>query len=91
LFVVNTLHVMGPWAYVDARPERPNGQPVDWRQTRFREAYDHGAFSGLVLALLLRRQDGSWIAVGTFIGPTDVAWYDWVDTYKLPEAFFKGN
>jgi hypothetical protein len=88
-FVITVMHVMGGWAYVDAKPQRPDGGPINWRATRHREAYDADAFSGLVLALL-RRQDGRWTVVDTFIGPTDVAWYEWVKKYKLPEAFFQG-
>ncbi len=87
-FVITVMHVMGNWAYVDAKPQRPDGAPINWRATRHREAYDADMFSGLVLALL-RRQDGRWTVVDTFIGPTDVAWYEWVQKYKLPEAFFQ--
>ena len=88
-FVVSAINVMGAWAYVDAKPERPDGRPIDWRATKFREAYEADMFSGLVLALL-RREGGQWKVVGTFIGPTDVAWYEWVEKYKLPEELFKG-
>jgi len=87
-FVISVINVMGAWAYVEAKPERPDGQPINWRATKFREAYDADMFSGLVLALL-RRGEGRWKLIGTFIGPTDVAWYEWVDKYKLPEALFK--
>jgi hypothetical protein len=90
-FVITALNVMGPWAYVDAKPQRPDGRPINWRATKFRQAYEADMFSGLVLALLLQRLDGSWIVVGTFIGPTDVAWYEWVDKYKLPEALFRNR
>ena len=89
-FVITAINVMGPWAYVDAKPQRPDGRPINWRATKYRRDYEADVFSGLVLALLLQKQDGSWIVVGTFIGPTDVAWYEWVDKYKLPEALFKG-
>jgi hypothetical protein len=88
-FVITVMHVMDGWAYVDAKPQRPGGGAINWRATRHRQAYEADAFSGLVLALL-RRQDGRWTVVDTFIGPTDVAWYEWVKKYKLPETFFQG-
>jgi len=88
-FVISAINVMGQWAYVDAKPQRPDGRPINWRATKYREAFDADMFSGLVLALL-RRDGARWKVVGTFIGPTDVAWYEWVEKYKLPEALFKG-
>jgi hypothetical protein len=87
IFVVGTLNVMGDWAYVDADPQRPGGKPIDWRKTRFRRAYEADMFSGLVMALL-RRKDGVWTVVDHVVGPTDVYWYNWLDKYKLPEALF---
>jgi len=89
IFVVHALNVMGEWAYVSGEPRRPGGGKIDWRQTKFRRAYEADMFSGLVLALL-RRQGGSWKVVELAIGPTDVAWIDWQKQHKLPEAFFKG-
>ena len=89
IFVVHTLNVMGEWAYVDADPRRPNSSKIDWRQTKFREAYDADAFSGLVLALL-RKQDDNWKVAEIAIGPTDVAWIEWQKQRKLPEDLFKG-
>jgi hypothetical protein len=90
VFVVHTINVMGEWAYVSADPVRPGGQAVDWRKTRFRRDYEADMFSGLVLALLLRK-DGQWTLAEYAIGPTDVAWVEWVDKHKLPEDLFKGE
>jgi hypothetical protein len=89
IFAVHTLNVMGAWAYVDAEPLRPDGKPIDWRRTKFREDFEHGAFSGLVLALL-RRDSGSWEVDQYVMGPTDVAWLEWAEKYNLPNALFKG-
>ncbi len=88
IFVVSVLNVMGGWAYAEVTPQRPGGEKVDWRRTRFREAFEAGAFSGLVLALL-RKKDDAWTVLDHFTGPTDVAWLEWVEKYKLPEAFFR--
>ncbi|MGE0564838.1 MAG: hypothetical protein AB7O50_10020 [Pseudolabrys sp.] len=86
-FVVGTINVMGEWAYVDAKPQRPDGAAIDWRATKFRQAFEADAFSGIVLALL-KRNENRWEVAGYFIGPTDVAWYEWIEKFKLPEAFF---
>ncbi len=88
IFVVNTLNVMGDWAYVDTDPRRPSGGKIDWRRTKFRDAFEADMFSGLVLALL-RRQGGHWRVVETAIGPTDVAWVEWATKHKLPKALFQ--
>ncbi len=88
-FVVGTINVMGEWAYIGATPVRRNGSPIDWRATKFREAFDADMFSGLVMALL-RRDAKGWTVVAFVVGPTDVYWYDWVEKYKLPEALFAG-
>ncbi len=80
---------MGEWAYADVEPRRTNGDKVDWRQTKFRRDVEADMFSGLVLALL-RKQGGSWQVVEIAIGPTDVAWIEWQQQHKLPEALFKG-
>ena len=89
IFVVHALNVMGEWAYADVEPRRTNGDKVDWRQTKFRRDVEADMFSGLVLALL-RKQGGSWQVVEIAIGPTDVAWIEWQQQHKLPEALFKG-
>jgi len=89
IFVVHALNVMGEWGYVDAEPRRPNGDKVDWRKTKFREAYEADMFSGLILALL-HKQSAGWQVIEIAIGPTDVAWIEWQQQHKLPEALFKG-
>jgi hypothetical protein len=88
IFVVSVLNVKGGWAYAEVTPQRPGGASIDWRRTKFREAFEADAFSGLVLALL-RKRDGAWILLDHFTGPTDVAWLEWVEKYKLPEALFR--
>ena len=86
-FVVGTINVMGEWAYVGATPVRRNGGPIDWRATKFKQAFEADMFSGLVMALL-RRDAKGWTVVDFVVGPTDVYWLNWVEKYKLPEALF---
>ena len=86
-FVVNELRVLQQWAYVNARPQRPGGQPIDWRATKYRRDWEQDMMSDLVLALL-RRQGESWQVIKCVIGPTDVVWGDWIRSFNLARALF---
>jgi hypothetical protein len=86
-FVVNDLRVLGDWAYVNVRPQRPGGGAIDWRTTKFREGREAGAMSDLVLALL-RREAVNWRVVECVIGPTDVAWEGWIEPHRLQRKLF---
>ena len=88
-FVVDALNVMGDWAFVEARPQRPGGAPIDWRATKFRKAFEADMMSDLVLGLL-HRTGGGWQVVENAIGPTDVAWEDWLKPYNLRRELFRG-
>jgi hypothetical protein len=88
-FVVDALNVMPGWAFVEARPQRPGGVPIDWRATKFRKAYESDMMSNIVLGLL-RQTGNSWQVVQNVIGPTDVVWEAWLKTYNLPRALFRG-
>jgi hypothetical protein len=88
-FVVDALNVMGDWAFVEARPQRPGGAPIDWRKTKFRQAIEADMMSKIVLGLL-HRTGGGWQVVENVIGPTDVVWENWLKTYSLPRALFNG-
>ena len=90
-FVVHTLRVMDRWAYVSADPVRPDGHPIDWRTTKFRRDVEADMFSGLMLALLRRSDAGQWAVADYALGPTDVAWVEWIDKHKVPEALFKSE
>ncbi|MGD0024974.1 MAG: hypothetical protein ABSC37_10185 [Xanthobacteraceae bacterium] len=87
-FVIDALNVMGDWAFVEARPQRPGGAPIDWRATKFRNAFEADMMSDLVLGLL-HRTGGGWQVVENAIGPTDVAWEDWLKPYNLPRELFR--
>lgn len=86
-FAVNELRVLGDWAYVAATPRRPGGRPIDWSRTRYAAAMRADAMSDLVLGLL-RRDGGGWRVVVHAIGPTDVAWIEWIDRYGAPKRVF---
>ncbi|MGQ2991046.1 hypothetical protein [Brevundimonas sp.] len=85
-FVVATLRIQGDWAYVVARPQRPDGREIDFRSTRYREAIDQGVFDGPTLYALMQRREQRWTVVDFVIGPTDVAWAGWPEEHGAPAA-----
>lgn len=85
-FVVATLRTQGDWAYVVARPQRPDGREIDFRATRYREVIDQGVFDGPTLYALMQRREQRWTVVDFVIGPTDVAWAGWPDEFGAPTA-----
>ena len=88
-FVVSELRVRQDWAYVAAKPQRPGGVPIQWRATKFRDAWTNDAMSDLVLALL-RSKGPRWHVVEYAIGPTDVIWGEWMKRPRLPRQLFAG-
>lgn len=89
IFVVDVLNSDGHWAYLQATPVNPNGTNLDWSRTNFARDWATDVMSDIVM-VLIRNEGGQWQAVDWVIGPTDVAWYDWVTRYGLPERLF-GN
>jgi hypothetical protein len=86
-FVVTQLRVMQQWAFASVQPQRPGGTPIDWRRTKFREEFASDTMSNLVLALLAHDGAG-WRVVEYAIGPTDVAWEEWIAKHRLPRQLF---
>jgi hypothetical protein len=86
-FKVDTLRVLQDWAFVSAKPQRPGGASIDWLKTKFREQWQAGQGSDVVLALL-KREGGAWTVVECDIGPTDVAWLDWIEKDHAPRLVF---
>ena len=86
-FEVNDLRVMQNWAYAAVRPQRPGGGQIDWRRTKFRDAFESDTMSDLMLALLYHDGRG-WRVVEQAIGPTDVVWEEWRVTHRLPRQLF---
>ncbi len=89
VFVVQHLNVKDGWAFLFGTPRQPNLTPIDYRRTRFREAYDEGIFDDNVSALL-RREGNRWRVVTHFIGATDAVWTPWPEDFGAPRAIFPG-
>lgn len=88
-FVVTTLNVWNGWAYGDVRLQRPGGQPIDWRRTKFAEDDAQGMFDPAHNLFLLQEEGDGWTLVEYAIGPTDVAWDWWRQQNNLPMELFQ--
>lgn len=87
IFRVSVLRTDGDWAYLQAEPRNPDGSALDWSRTRFAQDWAMDAMSDVIM-VLLRRSGSGFQVVDRIIGPTDVAWYEWLGRYGLPEALF---
>lgn len=87
IFVVDVLNSDGHWAFLQGTPVNPDGTPLQWSKTNFARDWAADVMSDVVM-VLMRNEGGKWHAVDWAIGPTDVAWYDWITSYGLPERLF---
>lgn len=90
IFVVDVLRTDGAMAYLQATPLNPDGTPFDWLNSPYKEDWQADMMSDVIMVLLERAEVG-WSVRDHIIGPTDVAWYEWVDRYSLPERLFFGG
>ncbi len=84
-FTIDTVRVDNDWAWLVVQPQAADGSPLEWSQTSFASAHEHGAMdsNGTVYALL-KREAGQWRVVNHVIGPTDLAYIDWPARYGAP-------
>ncbi len=87
IFKVEWLRVRDGYAFLKAQPRRPDGGPIDFRKTKFREAAAEGMFDGGVLALL-KKNGTRWEAVDWTLGATDLPYGDWWKKYRAPRSIF---
>ena len=87
IFKVELLRVREGWAFLKAQPRRPDGAPIDDRQTKVREAVAAGMFDGGVQALL-KRNGTRWEVVDWALGATDVPYGGWWKKYRAPKSIF---
>ncbi len=89
-FVVEEMHVLGEWAFVILKPQRPGGGEIFYTYTRYQAASDAGAMAEAATALL-RETPAGWLVYEYNFGATDVVWTPWMDTYPVPSEVFPGN
>lgn len=87
VFVTDNFKVQGTWAFVGGNPQTPGGGDPDYRNTKYWEAVNAGAFDNNIFALL-KKAAGKWKVVIYAIGCTDVCYADWWRRYRAPKAVF---
>lgn len=87
VFSVETMSMLGNWAYLDGQPRSPAGGIPNYRGTRYQKAKDAGMFDNSIFALL-KKTGGKWSVVRYAIGCTDICYADWWRRYKAPKAIF---
>ena len=88
VFKIDHLKVQGGWAFLRGVPQRPDGKPMDYGDTPYREQKELGMFDDQISALL-KKEGGKWVVVTYDIGATDVVYLDWAEKYKAPPAIFE--
>lgn len=85
---VKSLRTSGDWAYISAKLQEPNGQPINYQGTKYAEAAENGGASHSYDGLLRRGGDGQWNVVANVVGATDVPSVGWSQQYGAPTDLF---
>jgi hypothetical protein len=88
VFNVTHFQTRDGWAFLTARPQQPNGRPMNYRGTKWQAAINNGVFSQSVSALLRKQPNGRWRVVTYNIGATDVVYAGWPRRYRAPRDIF---
>lgn len=89
VFKVSQIRVYDGWALVFARPLKPDLSAIDFKKTHYKALIDEGLFDGDSTFALLRLSKGKWVTKAFAIGPTDVAWSNWMaEPLNAPKALF---
>jgi hypothetical protein len=88
VFKIDHLKVLDGWAFLRGVPQRPDGKPMDYRDTSYRRQKELGMFDDQISALL-RQKGERWVVVTYNIGATDVVYLDWPEKHKAPPAIFE--
>ena len=81
-FVVLDMRVLGDWAFVQVRPQRPGGKRIDLRRTPLHADADF--MDGVRTEAILKRTNGKWYIVEYAIGATDVWYAGWCGRTPAP-------
>ena len=83
-FQINVMLSDGEWAFVAANPQHPGGGEIDMEKTAF--AGKSEIMDGLTTYALVRFANGRWNHIDDIVGPTDVAYWSWLEQYQVPKA-----
>jgi len=87
IFKIEHLKVQNNWAFLNGRPQNPDGSSFNYTNTVYHDAVDSGAFDDGIVALL-HKVNGKWKVVQYVIGATDVPYVDWDKEYRAPKGIF---
>ncbi len=87
VFAADHFKVRGNWAYLSGAPQTATGGRPNYRNTKYRDAVDSGAFDHNFFSLL-KKTAGKWKVTVYAIGCTDVCYLDWWSRYKAPKSVF---
>jgi hypothetical protein len=87
VFVVRKLRVNGQWAFLEGRPQRSMGRPIDYSKTSYRDLVKEGLFDDWIAALLARNGD-EWRVITYVIGATDYPPAGWAQQHQAPAELF---
>ena len=85
IFKVDLLKVADNFAAARVTPLQPNGSPINYRKTKYREAVEQDVFDSGGEALL-QRKNGTWRLLKWRFGGTDTELIDWIKNYGAPAA-----
>ncbi len=88
IFKIDSLKVSDGWAFMRGVPQKKGGGEVNYKNTKYQEAINEGAFDDNICALF-QEKSGEWTVVEFVLGATDVPWVSWADDFDAPKAIFK--
>jgi len=86
-FSVEEFKSNGAWAFLSGAPQTLSGEKPNYKNTKYADAVEVGAFDNNFFALL-KKTGGKWRVVTFAIGCTDVCYVTWWKDYKAPKAIF---
>lgn len=88
IFVIQTLNVLGDWAFLAGNLQREDGTPYNAEVLHRARKGDGRIFDGDSVYGLLRKEKGRWRAAACSVGPTDVSYLPWAREHGAPPILF---
>lgn len=79
------MKVASGFAFVMAQPIHTNGKHIDWRKTKYAQAYKDGYFGQTALALL-KKSGKTWRVLEYEFGGSDMPAVEWTQTHRAPRS-----
>lgn len=86
--MINTLNVMGDWAYINCSLQLANGREVDWSITKYSSYAEEDDLENNAVGLLRKGSNGEWLVLEYSFNHTDVVWEDWDERHGISQRIF---